>query len=96
MTGKNNYLSTTYCSVLTYVVEEVVGSLNLVPVEEMRLTKLEVLQVVLFDERLAGNIEGSEQPTPARTLLVGDWLPLSLHLSVVDVDISLKTPEVNS
>ena len=80
---------------LTYVVEEVVGSLNLVPVEEMRLTELEVLQVVLFDERLAGNIECGEQPTPTRTLLVGHRLPLSLHLAVVDMDIGLQAPRIN-
>ena len=80
---------------LTYVVEEVVGSLNFVPVEEMGLTELEVLQVVLFDERLAGNIEGGEEPTPTRTLLVGDGLPFSLHLAIVDVDIGLQAPSIN-
>ena len=45
---------------VTYVVEEVVGSLNLVPVEQMGLTELEVLQVVVFDEGLTGNIESRE------------------------------------
>ena len=80
---------------LTYVVEEVVGSLNFVPVEEMGLTELEVLQVVLFDERLAGNIECGEQPTPTRTLLVGHRLPLSLHLAIVDMDIGLQAPRIN-
>ena len=62
----------------------------------MRLTELEVLQVVLFDERLPGDIEGSEQPTPARTLLVGHRLPLSLHLAVVDVNVGLKAPRIKS
>ena len=40
-------------------------------------------------------IEGSKQPAATRALLVGDRLPLSLNLTVVDVDISLQTPEVN-
>ena len=77
---------------LTYVVEEVVGSLYLVPVEEMRLTELEVLQVVLFDERLTGHVEGGKEPTPPRTLLVGHRLPLSLYLAVVDMDVGLQAP----
>ena len=85
-----------HSALLTYVVEEVVGSLNLVPVEEMRLTELEVLQVVLFDEGLASNIECGEQPTPTRTLLVGHRLSLSLHLAVVDVNVGLQAPRIKS
>ena len=85
-----------HTTVLTYVVEEVVGSLNLVPVEEMRLTKLKVLQVVLFDEWLPGDIECGEQPTPTRTLLVGHRLSLSLHLAVVDVNVGLQAPRIKS
>ena len=62
----------------------------------MRLTELKVLQVVLFDERLSGHVERGEQPTPSRTLLVGDGLPLSLHLAVVDMDIGLQAPRIKS
>ena len=62
----------------------------------MRLTELEVLQVVVFHEGLAGNIEGCEQPTPARTLLVGHRLSFSLYLTVVDMNIGLQAPEIKS
>ena len=62
----------------------------------MRLTELKVLQVVLFDERLAGYIEGGEQPTPSRTLLVGHRLAFSLYLAIVDMDIGLQAPGIKS
>ena len=76
--------------------QEIVCSLNLVPVEEMRLTELEVLQVVVFDEGLTGNIERCKKPTPARTLLVRHGLPFSLYLTVVDMNIGLQAPRIKS
>ena len=59
----------------------------------MRLAELEVLQVVLFHKGLPCHIERGEQPTTTRTLLVGDGLPLSLHFTIVDVDVRLETPD---
>ena len=80
---------------LTYVVKKVVSSLNLIPVEEVSLTELQVLQVVLLDEGLPGHIKAGKQPAPSRTLLVCDRLALSLHLLVVNMDSSLQATEDN-
>ena len=74
--------------------EEVVGPLNLVPVEKVALTKLKVFKIVLLDERLSRNIQASEEPTSARALLVGDWFPLSLNLPIVNVDRVLQATEI--
>ena len=82
-----------YVVPLTYVVQEIVGSLYLVPVEEVGLAELEVLEVVMLDEGLAGDIETREQPAPPRALLVGHWLALSLHFVVENVNIGLQTSD---
>ena len=66
--------------------EEVVSSLNLVPVEQMPLTELHILQIKLFDKRLPCYIKAGKQPAPSRALLISDRLTLCLHFLVVDVD----------
>ena len=80
----------------TDILQEVVCSLDLVPVEEVGLAELEVLEVVMLDEGLAGDIETREQPAPPRALLVGHWLALSLHFVVENVNIGLQTSDVIS
>ena len=59
----------------------------------MGLAELEVLEVVMLDEGLAGDIETREQPAPPRALLVGHWLALSLHFVVENVNIGLQTSD---
>ena len=76
----------------TYIVEEIVGSLNLVPVEEVGLAELKLLQVIFLHEGKPGHIEDSKQPAPTRTLLVAHWLTLTLYLVIVDVNALLQTP----
>ena len=59
----------------------------------MGLAELEVLEVVMLDEGLAGDIETREQPAPPRALLVGHWLALSLHFVVENMNIGLQTSD---
>ena len=59
----------------------------------MGLAELEVLEVVMLNEGLAGDIETREQPAPPRTLLVGHWLALRLHFVVEHVNVGLQTSD---
>lgn len=94
MTGEEWIIIGKTCFSLTDILEKIVGPLNFVPVEEVGLTELEVLQVVMLDEWLPRDIESREQPAPARALLVGDGLHL-VHLVAVHVNILLKAPRDN-
>merc|ERR1719341_1994373 len=67
------------------VVEKIVSSFNLVPVEQMALTELKVFNVVLLHKRLSCNIQHGKQPTPSTTLLICHRLSLNFNLMVVYV-----------
>lgn len=74
------------------IIEEIVASLDLVPEEEVPLRELEVVDVQLLHEGDPDDVEGGEDPAPARVLLVGDGLPLVLHLVVEHVLGLLEPP----
>lgn len=62
------------------IVQEVVGSFDLVPVEQVRLGELELVQIVLLDEGNADAVQCSKQPATAGTLLIRQRFAFVLNL----------------
>lgn len=52
------------------VIQKVMATLDLVPVEEVRLRKFKLLNVVRLHERNTNAIQRRKQPTASRTLLI--------------------------
>lgn len=64
------------------VVEEIVATLDFVPVEEERLRELELIQIVVLHEGQAYTIKGGKQPAATGAALIGDRFALRFHLIV--------------
>lgn len=72
------------------LLEEPICFLDLVPIEKIRLTELEVFQLVGFDQRQTEDIGRGEDPAASGGPLVRDRCTFHWYSQVKDVLIELK------
>lgn len=69
--------------------EEVVGFFDFVPVEEVCLAQLELVQAVRLDDWYTEDIRGREKPASPGGSLVRDWGSFDWDFDVEDLDVGL-------
>lgn len=72
------------------LLEEPIRFLDLVPIEKIRLTELEVFQLVGFDQRQSEDIGRGEDPAASGGPLVRDGCAFHRYSQVKDVLVEFK------
>lgn len=72
------------------LLEEPIRFLDLVPIKEIRLTELEVLQLIGFDQWNTENVCRCEEPATSGRPLVRDWSAFHWHGEIKDVLVPVE------